>query len=54
MDDLTDEDVFETLPESGIGILAGFHGGKSRARYSLKNVFQVRLFIEMLTNYNQK
>lgn len=53
-DDLTDEDVFETLPESGIGILAGFHGGKSRARYSLKNVFQVRLFIEMLTNYNQK
>jgi trehalose 6-phosphate phosphatase len=53
-DDLTDEDVFENLPESGIGILAGFHGGKTSARYSLKNVYQVRLFIEMLANYNQR
>jgi len=53
-DDLTDEDVFENLPESGIGILAGFHGGKTSARYSLKNVYQVRLFIEMLSNYKQK
>ena len=49
-DDITDEDVFDTLPKSGIGILAGFHGRPTKARYSLKNVYQVQLFIEMLTN----
>jgi trehalose 6-phosphate phosphatase len=53
-DDLTDEDVFATLPEQGIGILVGFHGGNTKARYSLKNVYQVQNFIEMLTNHNQK
>jgi trehalose 6-phosphate phosphatase len=49
-DDLTDEDVFETLLGNGIGILVGFHGRRTKARYSLKNVYQVQLFIEMLTN----
>ncbi len=49
-DDITDEDVFKTLPESGIGILVGFHGHRTQARYSLKNVYQVRIFIEMLIN----
>jgi trehalose-phosphatase len=49
-DDITDEDVFSTIPESGIGILVGFHGRRTMARYSLKNVFQVQIFIEMLTN----
>lgn len=49
-DDITDEDVFETLPDRGIGILVGFHGRPTKARYALKNVYQVQLFIEMLTN----
>jgi len=48
-DDITDEDVFRTLPETGIGILVGFHGGPTGACYSLKNVYQVRILIEMLT-----
>jgi trehalose-phosphatase len=48
-DDITDEDVFRTLPANGIGILVGFHGRPTKARYSLKNVYQVRIFIEMLT-----
>ena len=49
-DDITDEDVFKTLPETGIGILVGFHGHPTKASYSLKNVYQVQIFIEMLTN----
>ena len=48
-DDITDEDVFATLPENGTGILVGSHGQKTRATYSLKNVYQVQLFIEKLT-----
>lgn len=51
-DDITDEDVFKTLDENGIGILVGFHGRLTKARYSLKNVYQVQIFIEMLTNNN--
>jgi len=51
-DDITDEDVFRTLPRNGIGILVGFHGKPTKARYSLKNVYQVRIFIEMLTGKN--
>ena len=53
-DDITDEDVFNTIPESGIGILVGFHGRQTKARYSLKNVYQVQIFIEMLTNKIQQ
>ena len=53
-DDITDEDVFRTMPETGIGILVGFHGQQTKARYSLKNVYQVQIFIEMLTNKIQK
>lgn len=48
-DDITDEDVFRTLPENGTGILVGSHGQQTKARYSLKNVYQVQLFIEMLS-----
>lgn len=47
-DDITDEDAFEELSDKGIGILVGFHGKPTAARYTLKNVYQVQLFIEML------
>jgi trehalose 6-phosphate phosphatase len=49
-DDITDEDVFETITDTGIGILVGFHGRRTKARYSLKNVYQVKVFMEMLMN----
>ncbi|MGM0505478.1 MAG: trehalose-phosphatase [Bacteroidota bacterium] len=49
-DDITDEDAFREIENSGIGILVGFHDNveNTRARYSLKNVYQVKLFLEML------
>ena len=47
-DDVTDEDAFKTIEEFGIGILVGFHGHQTAARYRLKNVYQVRIFLEKL------
>jgi trehalose 6-phosphate phosphatase len=49
-DDITDEDAFETISDTGIGILVGFHGHRTKARYSLKNVYQVQIFLELLIN----
>ncbi|MFO7828720.1 MAG: trehalose-phosphatase [Bacteroidales bacterium] len=49
-DDITDENAFKEIENDGIGILVGFHDDveNTRARYSLKNVYQVKLFLEML------
>jgi trehalose 6-phosphate phosphatase len=47
-DDVTDEDAFSVIRGEGIGILVGNHGNETQAEYSLKNVFQVRLFFEKL------
>jgi trehalose 6-phosphate phosphatase len=47
-DDITDEDAFEAVKEDGVGILVGSHGQKTNARYTLKNVFQVREFFKKL------
>ena len=47
-DDVTDEDAFSSLKEKGIGILVGAHGEPSDAKYRLKNVYQVRIFLEKL------
>jgi len=49
-DDITDEDAFREIEDNGIGILVGFHDNveNTRAKYSLKNVYQVKLFLEML------
>ncbi len=48
-DDVTDEDAFRTLSDKGIGILVGFHEQPSAAKYALKNVYQVRLFLQELS-----
>jgi alpha,alpha-trehalase len=48
-DDVTDEDAFRTLSDKGIGILVGFHDQPTAAKYSLKNVYQVRLFLQELS-----
>lgn len=47
-DDITDEDAFEAIKDSGIGILVGYHGSSTNAKYRLKNVYQVRVFLQKL------
>ena len=53
-DDITDEDAFKSLKDKGLGILVGGHGKETTARYSLKNVFQVRVFFEKLIAFYTK
>jgi len=48
-DDLTDEDAFRTLSDKGIGILVGIHKQPTAAKYALKNVYQVQLFLQELS-----
>jgi trehalose 6-phosphate phosphatase len=47
-DDLTDEDALEVLVERGIGILVGDHGRLTRARYRLRDVGEVKEFLQKL------
>jgi trehalose-phosphatase len=47
-DDLTDENAFRALSKEGVGILVGDHGQETAARYRLKNVAEVKLFLEKL------
>ena len=47
-DDITDEDAFTAIKDSGIGILVGYHGNSTDAKYRLKNVYQVRVFLQKL------
>jgi trehalose-phosphatase len=49
-DDVTDEDAFKTIYEYGIGILVGSHGQKTAARYSLKDIEEVKSFLQILLN----
>ncbi len=48
-DDLTDEDAFGVLRGRGIGILVADKPRESKARYLLRDVDQVRLFLGRLT-----
>jgi trehalose-phosphatase len=50
-DDLTDEDAFAVLP-SGIKVLVGDHGAKTRADYHLNNTTEVKKFLQKLLNLN--
>lgn len=47
-DDITDEDAFKALADKGIGVLVGRHDEPTAAKYYLRNVYQVRQFIEKL------
>ncbi len=49
-DDITDEDAFESVSDFGIGILVGSHGQSTAAKYGLKNVYQVRQFLQKLAD----
>lgn len=48
-DDVTDEDAFVAVRDYGIGILVGSHGQDTAAKFRLKNVYQVKKFLEKLT-----
>jgi len=47
-DDRTDEDAFIALKDKGLGILVSENPKKSNAKYFLKNVDEVRVFLERL------
>ncbi|MBR0570385.1 trehalose-phosphatase [Microvirga sp. STS03] len=48
-DDITDEDAFASLQEMGVGVLVGAHDDKTAASYSLKDVEDVKAFLQQLT-----
>lgn len=45
-DDVTDEDAFRVLSDKGIAVRIGRPRGKSHARYFLKNINEVLLFLK--------
>ncbi len=45
-DDVTDEDAFKALKGKGLGVLVENRGQDTAAKYSLKNVYQVRCLFE--------
>lgn len=48
-DDVTDEDAFRVLADTGVTIVVSDHPRESAARYSLNDVNEVALFLERLT-----
>lgn len=51
-DDETDEDAFRALAERGrgVGILVGAHGGRTAARYGLRDPGEVQVFLTALAD----
>jgi trehalose 6-phosphate phosphatase len=50
-DDVTDEDAFAVLTDSGIGIVVGDETLPSNARYWLRDPDAVGVFLERLGDY---
>ena len=50
-DDVTDEDAYKALINRGIGIQVGPGASQTAAQYRLKNVYQVRIFLNELVNF---
>ncbi|MFO7824495.1 MAG: trehalose-phosphatase [Cyclobacterium sp.] len=50
-DDITDEDAFEMIQSSGLGILVGTHGQKTHAHMRLEDTGEVYLFLEELIEW---
>ena len=48
-DDVTDEDAFQSIKDSGIGIRVGESGYRTAARYLLKDTADVMYFLNWLT-----
>jgi alpha,alpha-trehalase len=53
-DDLTDEDAYREIRDSGISIQVGDHGEKTYAHYALRDVEEVRQFLVWLFEMAQK
>jgi trehalose-6-phosphatase len=53
-DDRTDEDAFDALKRKGITILVGRHGGKTSAKYRLKNVSAVTALLKKINKLYNK
>ncbi len=49
-DDVTDEDAFGALPQHGLGIYVGSLERPTKATFYVRNVDQVKQFLEMLAN----
>lgn len=49
-DDVTDEDAFRVLADTGVTVVVSDHPRESAASYSLKDVNEVALFLERLTS----
>jgi hypothetical protein len=47
-EDITDEDAYKTIKDFGIGMQVGPYGQTTAAKYKLKNVYQVRIFLQRL------
>ncbi len=52
-DDVTDEDAFRALQGKGLGILVENRGQDTAAKYSLKDVYQVRRLFETFMDQSQ-
>ncbi len=50
-DDITDEDAFEVLRESGIGVVVGEGSRHTHARYALRNPHEVQEFLRSLVSF---
>jgi trehalose 6-phosphate phosphatase len=53
-DDITDEDAYRELRNSGIGIQVGSHGKRTRALYYLQDVQEVGRFLDWLLKVQKK
>lgn len=50
-DDVTDEDAYEALKDWGIGIQVGPGALPTAAKFRLKNIYQVRIFLKELASF---
>ena len=50
-DDLTDEDALRVLADRGLGILVGDHGHPTEARFRLRDVEEVKQFLQQLEGF---
>lgn len=53
-DDITDEDAYREIRDTGIGIQVGQHGERTAARYFLRDVQEVRQFLQWMLDLEIK
>lgn len=53
-DDITDEDAYREIRDSGIGIQVGEHGERTAARFFLEDITEVRDFLKWMLEMSMK